>query len=164
MNKYATSWRKSTSNTSALLRVRPFFRDAVLTILSQANKSLEDKFLRCLYCHNVFDDQTQQFDRLLLELKAIGTFVDTDTCVQMLRGDKIIDGRYFHLSFDDGFRNNFQNALPVLKKHKIPSIFFVPSSLIGADWYKTKLYCLETTRYGAVIEMLKWEDLSEMVL
>ena len=81
----------------------------------------------------------------------------------MLQGERKIDKRYYHLSFDDGFRNNFTNALPILKKHEVPAIFFVPSSLIDASIDKTKKYCLETTKYNSVIEMLKWSDLREML-
>jgi len=81
----------------------------------------------------------------------------------MLKGETPIDRRYYHLSFDDGFRNNFINALPILRKYNVPAIFFVPSSLIEASWKATENYCLNTTRYQAVIEMLKWDDLRDMI-
>jgi peptidoglycan/xylan/chitin deacetylase (PgdA/CDA1 family) len=31
------------------------------------------------------------------------------------------------LTFDDGFRNNFEQAVPILRKHQVPAIFFVSS-------------------------------------
>jgi peptidoglycan/xylan/chitin deacetylase (PgdA/CDA1 family) len=111
----------------------------------------------------VFDDQRSDFERLILKLKKTGQFIDTGTCIQMLQGEKEIDRRYYHLSFDDGFRNIFTNALPILRKHEVPAILFVPSSLIESSWDKTQTYCLETTRYNSVIEMLRWDDLKEIV-
>jgi len=163
-NEYATKWKQAMPMPSGLMgRSRGFLRSATLHTLSLLDRSLGDRFLRCLYCHNVFDDQLERFERLLLHLKHQGTFIDTETCLQMLKGEKVIDNRYYHLSFDDGFRNNFINAFPILKKHHIPCIFFVPSSLIDINWDKTKKYCLETAGYKGVIETLKWEDLLEMV-
>jgi len=162
-NNYATTWKQAAPMSLGLIsEAKSFFRIATLSTLSLVNRSIGDTFLRCLYCHNVFDDQIPSFERLLLKLKRIGAFVDTDTCIQMLKGERTIDNRYYHLSFDDGFRNNFLNAFPILRKHNIPSIFFVASSLIDANWEKAQKHCSETTRYRDVIEMLKWEDLAEM--
>ncbi len=163
-NEYVTKWKQAIPMSSGVIgRSRRFLRTIALHALSMANKPREDHFLRCLYSHYVFDDQIKAFERLLLELKRDGTFVNTETCLQMLKGEKVIDKRYYHLSFDDGFRNNFVNALPILKKHNIPCIFFVPSSLISINWDKTKEYCIETMQCRGVIETLKWEDLAEII-
>jgi len=148
---------------SGILNIgRKFFRNSLLSLFSLLNKKLEDKFLRCLYLHHVFDDQIEKFEQLFLNLKELGHFIDTDTMMEMLEGKKEIDGRYFHLSFDDGFKNNFTNAVPILSKYEIPCIFFVPTDFIGASWEKTKYYCIETTRHANVIEMLTWEELRDM--
>jgi peptidoglycan/xylan/chitin deacetylase (PgdA/CDA1 family) len=82
----------------------------------------------------------------------------------MLQGKRAIDGRYFHLSFDDGFRNNFTNALPVLIEHKVPAIFFVPTGIVSADWKTAQHYCINTTSYRGTMEMMTWDDLSEIIL
>lgn len=148
---------------SAAKRARYALRHVWLTAASALSRGLEDQFLRCVYCHYVFDDQREKFEQIILRLKSIGRFIDTDTCVQMAQGKRPIDGRYFHLSFDDGFRNNFTNAVPVLRKHDVHAAFFVPSLFIGADLETTRHYCLETTRYRGVIEMMGWDDLQEMI-
>lgn len=142
---------------------RGAIRDIALSLLAMIRRKPSSSFLRCLYCHYVFDDQLEQFSQVIELLKKCGTFVNTDTCVQMLQGKKAISGRYFHLSFDDGFRNNFTNALPVLKKHGVPAIFFVPTSLVSADRTTAQRYCSETTRYRATIEMIRWEELAETI-
>ncbi len=162
-NNYATQWKQATPRPSGVAgRSRALLRDVALSLSSVSNRPSGETFLRCLFCHYVFDDQKEKFDSTIAELKTIGEFVDTDTCIDMLQGGGI-DGRYFHLSFDDGFRNNYTNALPILKKHKIPAIFFVPSSLIDASWTDTQHYCLNTGDYRSVIEMLRWSDLRDMI-
>lgn len=163
-NEYATLWRQAKPVSSGIIRKsKNLFRHAALSVASAVNGKSEERFLRGVYCHGVFDDQKQNFEELILKLKSIGQFIDTDTCLEMLQGRRPIDRRFFHLSFDDGFRNNFTNALPILMKHKVPAIFFAPSSLIEANWNQTRTFCTETTHYSGVIEMLRWEDVKQML-
>ncbi len=162
--KYATCFREGVPLPPGIIgKSRAFLRNVALSVNSAVNRGLEDNFLRCLHCHYVFDDQKESFERILCRLKEYGEFVDTDTCIEMIQGTREIDKKYYHLSFDDGFRNNFTNAVPILEKHEIPAIFFVPSALIEADFDKVRVYCLETTKYNSVIEMLRWSDLREML-
>jgi peptidoglycan/xylan/chitin deacetylase (PgdA/CDA1 family) len=160
--EYATSWRQAApySHKGPLKSV---LRYVALSALSGVPSRFGDRFLRALYCHFVFDDQRRAFEKTIISLKKIGKFIDTDCCLEMLQGKREIDGRYFHLSFDDGFRNVFTNAIPILKKHAVPAIIFVPSSLVEADWESTYRYCMETTKYRSVIEMITWDDLRKTI-
>lgn len=163
-NEKATHWRQAAPLPSGIIKKsRAFLRNGVLSVSSALNRTSEVNFLRCLYCHYVFDDQKEDFERLILKLKKTGKFIDTDTCIEMLQGKREIDRGYYHLSFDDGFRNNYTNALPILIKHEVPAIFFVPSSIIEASFDEIRKYCLETTSYNSVVEMLRWSDLREML-
>lgn len=40
--------------------------------------------------------------------------------------------RFFMLTFDDGYKDNYTIAFPIIKKHRIPSIFFVTTNVIGS--------------------------------
>lgn len=157
---YATHWRQAAPLPSGIAEhARASLRHLFLSLSAMANKKENDAYLRCLYCHYVFDDQKDDFERLIVELNKTGEFVDTDMCIKMLSGEKPIDKQYYHLSMDDGFRNNYTNAFPILLKHHTPAIFFVPTSLIEADWEKSKNYCLNIARYKAVVEMMNWKEL-----
>ena len=163
-NKYATLWKEVIVAPHDLYgKSRVIARNSILFVASKFARKTKDNFLRCLFCHYVFDDQKKDFEKIITELKNIGSFINTDTCIKMLEGKIKIDNKYFHLSFDDGFRNNFTNALPILKLQKVPAIFFVPSSLIEANYEDARYYCRNTTQYNAVIEMLKWNDLHEIL-
>jgi peptidoglycan/xylan/chitin deacetylase (PgdA/CDA1 family) len=74
----------------------------------------------------------------------------------MVKREEPIGGAYFHLSFDDGFKNNYNNALLILKQNNVPAIFFVPSGLIGAEYEQAVEYYLKNTNYKRVIEMMEW--------
>ncbi len=161
--EYATQWKKAAQQPYGLKgHLRKNLRNLMVSALALTGQPGAENSLRCLYCHYVFDDQKEQFAAILTRLKKVGTFVDTDTCLDMLAGRQRIDARYFHLSFDDGFRNNFTNALPILQREQVPAIFFVPSAIISADWETTQRYCLVTTHYRKPVEMLRWDDLKEM--
>ena len=161
--RYATRWREAAPGPEGTrAKLRALVRHSLLGMRGATARIEPIPFLRGLYCHYVFDDQVERFRELLTGLQAVGRFVDTPTCLRMLRGEKPIDGPYFHLSFDDGFRNIRTNAAPVLAELGIPAIAFVPSAIVGADWATTSHYCLEVTRYPGVIEMLSWSEAREL--
>jgi peptidoglycan/xylan/chitin deacetylase (PgdA/CDA1 family) len=136
-------------------------RHALISARALLHWRAADRFVRGVFCHYVFDDQLGQFERIIRKLQNVGTFVDSDTCVELLAGNRDIDGRYFHLSFDDGFRNVFANAFPILKRLRVPAIAFVPSAFIGAGWEEARHYCVDIARYPLPIEMARWDDLHE---
>jgi len=161
--KYATNWRTDVQCSGGFIaETRSFIRGIIIDAFAIASNAQEEYFLKCLFCHHVYDDQRDDFLRLVLRLNELGQFINTDTCVQMLKGERVIDGQYFHLSFDDGFKNLFSNAFSILKKLNIPATFFVPTAVIGANWEKTKQYCEQSLGCSAVSEMLSWSDIKEM--
>jgi peptidoglycan/xylan/chitin deacetylase (PgdA/CDA1 family) len=160
---YVKRWRQAANRPRGLAsRSRAFLRSVTLCAAASVQKPAATSFLRSLYCHYVFDDQVEAFERLIVQLKAVGTFVDTGTLVEMLHGRRPIPVPCFHLSFDDGFRNIHTNAFPVLQRHGVSALFFVPSALVAAGPELARRYCLETTRYAGVIELVRWEELREM--
>ncbi len=163
-NKYALFWKDAVPQPNGIKgKIRFYLRNSILSVASSRIKNNNQNFLRCLYCHYVFDDQVEKFEKILVELKNIGDFITTDQCMNMLNGKEKIKGSYFHLSFDDGFRNIHKNAYPILVKHKVPAITFLPTKFIDTSFNETAKYCLEIAKYKAVIETLKWKDIREMV-
>jgi peptidoglycan/xylan/chitin deacetylase (PgdA/CDA1 family) len=162
--RFATSWRDVVQAPVGLKgNIRSILRTTTLSTLANFKRPADKGSLRLLYCHYVLDDQIEDFDLIIRTLKGLGTFVTTEECMEMLHGTREIDSTYFHISFDDGFKNICVNASPILKQYDVPSIFFVPSSLVAADFETTKKYCLNTTRYKAIMEMATWPDLNEYV-
>lgn len=143
--------------------LRSFLRSSLLSVMGSFSRIDSAPFLRCVFCHYVFDDQVEAFEQQILSLKRMGTFVDTETCLEMVEGKRPIDAPYFHFSFDDGFKNIVSNAAPVLKKHHVPALFFVPTSFIGASYESVADYCVRIAEYKSPIEMCTWEDLKNVM-
>ncbi len=144
-------------------RARFFSRELYLNLATRFNTNIQESFLRCIYCHYVFNDQINQFEKHIINLKKTGQFINTERLLRMLTGKETIKGRYYHLSFDDGFKNNLLNAIPILEKYNIPALFFIPTSIINAKYSVVKDYCIETTKYKNAIEMLTWDDIKLMI-
>ena len=65
------------------------FREILyLDIASLMNVSEEDNYLRCIYCHYVFDDQKEQFEKHIINLKDKGNFISTEKIIRILEGQE----------------------------------------------------------------------------
>jgi peptidoglycan/xylan/chitin deacetylase (PgdA/CDA1 family) len=141
--------------------MRERLRSCALSVVSFGSTPQTGPSLRLLYLHNVFNDQVAQFERQIDYLSSIGSFLTTAEVLAVVRGEKTLDGRYFHLSFDDGFRNVITNALPVLIARGIPATFFVPTARISADIGTAANHDRSARYYPLVIEMATWDDLGK---
>lgn len=70
----------------------------LLPALGPLSRARDGPFLRLLCCRYVFDDQVSEFRRIRTSLLSGGRFVDTATCVSMVRGETPIAGRNCHLA------------------------------------------------------------------
>lgn len=144
-------------------RTRRVARHAALHCGGLLASSIRSPGLRCLYLHSVYDDQTAAFRSLLERLRRIGPFVGTQEVVDVVTSGKTVEGCRFHLSFDDGFDNNYRNAVSVLDDLGIRAAFFVPSRFVDAPdaevaerWWKPRDAARPT-------RPLRWDWLAEML-
>ena len=59
--------------------------------------------------------------------------LDMDRLLPYLKGEKT--GKVFGITFDDGYENNYLNALPILMKYKFSATCYVIADNIGGDNY-----------------------------
>ncbi len=144
-------------------RFRANARDAAMLLFSMpARMPVDRDWVIFPYYHHVLDDERQPFARQLKYLRRFGQFVSLDDALSILSDPAGPDGRYFCVSFDDGFRNCLTNALPILVEHDCPATFFVPTDYIGIDldrdWETAWRFYRESPSYCLPLDFLDWDD------
>ncbi len=103
-----------------------------------------EKYKRFDYRNCVTDEN---FDKQIRFLKQNYNVVTMDEAVEAIR-EKNINERLAVITFDDGFRNNYLYALPVLKKNNVSAVFYLATSFIGKKetlWTETVNHLLTAT-------------------
>ena len=62
------------------------------------------------------------------------------------------------VTFDDGYLDNYQNAVPILTRHGIPAAFFVSTGMIGTS----RRFPHDIRRGNPYIPTMQWDHLREM--
>ena len=70
---------------------------------------------------NVFSATADEFDRQVALLKRESDIVRPDDVPELIKKP----GRHVMITFDDGYRDNFDLAFPILKAHGVPATFFL---------------------------------------
>lgn len=157
-------YRDFVAGRPALARLRERFRDAAVLALSVGRSpTRRSGWIRFPFYHHVFDDEREGFRRQLEFMAGLGDFIGLDDAVAMMESGDPIDGRYFCVTFDDGFKNWITNAVPILLDKTVPAAFFVVTRYIGTSVEKDRdlLRGFYSTR-DRVVEFLDWDDCRRM--
>ena len=127
------------SHSGGSEQFRAMARDAAVLALSIGRSiNATSGWIRFPYYHHVFDDERHGFTRQLNYLRGFGEFISLDDAVGLLISGKAIDGRYFCITFDDGFKNCLTNAVPILLDKGAPAAFFMTTGYIDSDLEKDR--------------------------
>lgn len=133
----------------AAIRFRALTRDPLKT----------NGWIRFPYYHHVFDDERAGFERHLTYFKSIADIISLDDALRMMESGESFDGRYICITFDDGFKNWTENALPILKSADAVAAFFVATDYIGTDVEADYDKLLGFYESGdRVMEFMSWDD------
>lgn len=145
-------------------RMRAAARNAAVWLLSLTRSAAGGGgAIHFPYYHHIFDDERQGFARQLSWMRNHGEFLSYDNAVDLSASGRVIDGCYFCLSFDDGFKSCVENALPILLDHGASAAFFLPTRYIGTDLKRdhdllTRFYEDRKT----IVEFMSWDDCRKM--
>ena len=90
-----------------------------------------------IFDRGVFSTTADQFDEQMEFLKRNFDVISPHELPMARRSGK---GRYVIVTFDDGYRDNYDLAFPVLKRHGLKATFFVPTAFIDKrqlSWWDT---------------------------
>ncbi|WP_084645599.1 polysaccharide deacetylase family protein [Marinimicrobium agarilyticum] len=76
----------------------------------------------------------ESFEMHLRELKRHFELVSLGDWVKAQESGAVLPRQACAVTFDDGWRDNFEYALPLLKKHQVPATLFAVAEKIGTDF------------------------------
>jgi len=111
---------------------------AVLTyhkVVSHAPPYLPGEF-----CNSTFDWQIRL-------LKTYFSVLSLSTAIELMNLDKL-PPLAVAITFDDGYKNNFTEAMPILRNYRVPATIFIATRFIngGAMWNDVINECIRSTK------------------
>ena len=111
-------------------------------------------------CDNMRDPVTvglEQFERQMMEIRK--------RC-RVVRIEDVVGRTVFRRSlrpivavtFDDGYRDNFENAAPILLRCRVPAAFFVCTGLVNTD----RGFRHDLVKLGKVIPAMTWKQVEAL--
>jgi len=88
----------------------------------------------------------EEFEKEIKFLIKNFNVISSDDVINNLKDDKPLPEKSMVITFDDGYRDNYLNAFPVLKKYKAPATIFLTSDFIDNEdliWMDKIAYMLD---------------------
>ena len=102
-----------------------------------------------LYDPGIFSATAEQLDEQIRFLKQQTRCVTLDEAIAIAEGNAPLREACSLVTFDDGYRDNYDLAFPVLRSHGVQGVFFLPTSFIDSmtlPWWDSIAYMLKKTR------------------
>lgn len=160
--RYAVNAREAWRAPTGIAAVaRALLRSAAINLASFVPRSAGSHVLRCIYLHTIMDDERAGFTQLVKLIGTQGDVIGTKDVLDIIAGRVPLDGKYFHISFDDGFAGVVRNAVPILLDDRMTATLFVATAFVEAGFNDVVSYCTRIMGYAAPIEVATWKELRQ---
>lgn len=157
---FAVYLREMSSKTIANTALNLLFRSKTLDILQKNNR----RKLSILNYHRIEGEEKrdfskffkpnisatpQTFDDQMMYLADNYNVISEERLLDWLQNNTPLPDFPVLITFDDGYRDNLTNALPILKKYNHPAIIFLTSGFVGTNkgfYWDKSAYCFANTR------------------
>lgn len=161
MSSFATEGRALERARPLPARIRASARSAALGALSRLPRT-SGPGVRIVHYHYVFDDERERFAEQLRFLARELSPVSLSQAVERLRlgqasGDEVV------VTFDDGFRNQLDNAAPLLAEHGFSACFFLVTELLDANADQARVFSRDKLHLPLPVEPLDWDGASRLL-
>ncbi len=105
--------------------------------------------------HTMYSTYASEFEAHLKKLLKIASPISEDQLIASINsnGNIQLPKRAFMITFDDGYKDNYEIAMPILKKLGIPGVFFLPTKAIEdrtLGWWDLIYWCLKSTNKKSI--------------
>jgi peptidoglycan/xylan/chitin deacetylase (PgdA/CDA1 family) len=99
-----------------------------------------------------FSATPEELDSQLAYLKRRFQMATLETALAMLNGDAPRRTNVL-ITFDDGYLDNYTLAFPILRKHGVQGVFFLPTAFVGTEklpWWDAIAYMIKKCRKKSI--------------
>lgn len=139
-------------------------RAGILNAISRLRARAPSPWLTVLTYHSIrpnpgpFDDgvvdaSVALFDRQMEMIRGLGTPVTLSELREAIQENRPLPRRPLLVTFDDGYRDNFELALPILLRHRIRATFFVATGYVENRrlfWWDKLAYLIARSRRSRI--------------
>ena len=161
MSSFATEGRALERARPLAARARSGLRRGALSVLSALPRRPRHG-IRIVHYHYVFDDERERFAEQLRYLAREFEPVSVSEAVDRLRTGRV-GGNEVAVTFDDGFRNQVENAAPLLAELGFRGCFFLVTGFVGARPDDAARFCRERFHLPFPVEPLDWPDAERLL-
>lgn len=142
-----------------------------ITILTYHSVTDEFNYLELFMALDKFHGQVRY-------LAGLGSVISMQDAENLIRSGRRPEKDLFVLTFDDGYKDNYLNAYPILKKYEVPGIIYLTTGCLNSSkppfaytlvvaLHYTKKTVLDLTAYGLGTFSVKahsdWENVIRMI-
>lgn len=101
----------------------------------------------------VVDATPDELERQIATLVRHFDVVDTDALCDWVAGRGTLPPNPVAVTFDDGYLDNYEHALPILRRHGVRAIFFIATRYVGERrmfWWDRIAYLMKQARTSTV--------------
>lgn len=105
--------------------------------------------VNCHFDDSVFGPDATRYRQEMEWLKKETRILSEDELIDIVYNNKKVKDVCSMVTFDDGYRDNFEIAYPILKDLKIPAMFFIPTHQINTrqvGWWDFVAYFVKQTK------------------
>jgi peptidoglycan/xylan/chitin deacetylase (PgdA/CDA1 family) len=122
---------------------------SLITVLAYHRVAIDEDDINAVSLEN--------FEKQMAFLKRRYSVIRLDELLSRMNAG-LNDERSVVITFDDGYLDNYTNAVPILEKYELPASFFISTGFIGS----TKGFMHDKKRLGRKIGMMSWDNIREL--
>jgi peptidoglycan/xylan/chitin deacetylase (PgdA/CDA1 family) len=99
-----------------------------------------------LYDSGTFSCTAEELDCQIESMKRRYRMATLEEVLEMLSGNARLSEPVVLITFDDGYIDNYQIAFPILRRHGVPGVFFLPTAFVGTGrlpWWDIIAYIVK---------------------
>lgn len=97
------------------------------------------------YDRGIFSCTQQAFEQQIIAIKDHFKIINTVELAELIERNEIANERFAVITFDDGYIDNYTEALPILKKHQVSAVFYLTTTFLDSKeitWWDEVAYLL----------------------